>query len=161
MWCCVIFQDGVDLMSQGLHKISLFCNVCLQIASSWARSPTNNINSFWKAWNMFSTCVACFKHCSTMHNMLLVIIDISSMTMTFVDLSFSLTLWGSRRTSKYSHVGMRNAVCVVNTEALKKSATTHVTHFYHAYGSVVWCIWWKMFWNFWVCLLKCVDHVDF
>jgi hypothetical protein len=110
----------------GLHKILLFRNMCLQIASSWTRSPTNNINFVWKAWNMFSTCIVCFRCCSIAHNMLLVIIDISSMMMTFVNLSFSMTLWGLGRIDKYPCVGMWNAVYTIIIMVLKQSATTFV-----------------------------------
>ncbi len=100
-WCCIIFQDGTNLMQQSLHKILLFCNVCPQISSSWARSPINNINFVWKAWNVFSKHIVYLKHSSTMHNMLWIIINISSMMMTFVNFSF---VWGSKGTKHTIHV---------------------------------------------------------
>lgn len=116
-WCCIIFQDGTNLMWQGLHKISLFCIVCPQISSSWTRSPTNTISFVWKDWNVFSRHIVYLEHSSTVHNMLLVIIDISSMMMTFVDLSFCMTLWGS----KYPCVAMQNAMCIVVAMELKQN----------------------------------------
>lgn len=120
-WCCVIFQDGTNLMWQGLHKISLFCNMCPQIFRSWARSPTNNISFVWKAWNVFSKHIVYLKRNSTMHNMLLVIIDISSMMLTFVDSRFGMTLWGSKGTNKYPCVAMQNTTCIVVAMALKQN----------------------------------------
>jgi hypothetical protein len=120
-WCCIIFQDDTNLMWQGLHKISLFCNVCPQISSSWTRSPITNINFVWKAWNVFSRHIVYLKHSSTMHNMLLIIIDISSMMMTFVDLKFCMTLWGSKGTNKYPCVAMQNAMCNVVAMELKQN----------------------------------------
>ncbi len=54
-----------------------FCHsVCLQIGGNCARSPTNN-TSFVSNGNVSTTDIACCMCCSTMQNMLLVIIDIS------------------------------------------------------------------------------------
>jgi len=56
-----------------------------------------------------------------MHNMLLVIIDISSMMMTFVDLNFCMTLRSSKGKNKYPCVVMQNAVCIVVAMEFKQN----------------------------------------
>jgi hypothetical protein len=56
-----------------------------------------------------------------MHNMLLVIIDISSMMMTFVDLNFCMTLRSSKGKNKYPCVAMQNAVCIVVAMEFKQN----------------------------------------
>ena len=56
--------------------------VCVHIVGSWAKSPTNMRSLFWNE-NVHVVRVLCLRRCSTAHNMLLVIIDISSMIMTY------------------------------------------------------------------------------
>jgi hypothetical protein len=87
-------------------------NVCLQIGGNCARSPTNN-TSFVLNEDVSTIDIACFKHCSTTQSMLLVIMNISSIMMTFAIFNFSMTLLGLGRIEKYPHTKMRNAMCIV------------------------------------------------
>jgi len=90
-----------------------FCrNVCLQIGGNCARSPTNN-TSFVSNGNVSTIDIACFKHCSTAQNMLLIILDISSIMTTFAILTFSMTLLSLGKIDKYPCTGMQNVVCTV------------------------------------------------
>jgi len=90
-----------------------FCrNVCLQIGGNCARSPTNN-TSFFSNGDVSTIDIACFKHCSTTQNMLLIILGISSIMTTFAIFTFSMTLLSSGKIDKYPCTGMRNAVCTV------------------------------------------------
>jgi hypothetical protein len=75
---------------------------------------------------MFSKCIDCFSGCSTTHNMLLVIIDISSMIMTCIVLKHSMIALGSGRIDKYLRVGIRNVVDTVVVMEFKRSDATHV-----------------------------------
>jgi hypothetical protein len=86
--------------------------VCLQIGGNCARLPTNNIG-FVSNGNLFAIDIAYFKCCSIVQSMLLVIMDISSIMMTFAIFSFSMTLLGARRIDKYPRTGMRNATCTI------------------------------------------------
>jgi hypothetical protein len=69
--------------------------------------------SFVSNGNMFSNCIDWFSHCSTTHNLLLVIIDILLMIMTCLFLRCSMTLLGSWRMDKYLCVKIQNAMCAV------------------------------------------------
>ncbi len=90
-----------------------FCrNVCLQISGNCARSPTNN-TSFVSNGNVSAIDIACFKRCSTAQNLLLIIMNISSIMTTFAIFNFSLTLISSRKIDKYPCTGMRNAMCII------------------------------------------------
>jgi hypothetical protein len=90
-----------------------FCrNVCLQIGGNCARSPTNN-TSFVSNGDVSTIDIACFKHCSTTQNMLLVILGISSIMTTFAIFTFSMTLLSLGKIDKYPCTRMRNAVCTV------------------------------------------------
>jgi hypothetical protein len=66
-----------------------------------------------KNGDVSTTNVACFQHCSTMKNMLLVIMDISFIMVTFAIFSFFMTLLGLGRIDKYPHTGMQNAACTI------------------------------------------------
>jgi hypothetical protein len=91
----------------------LFChNVCLQIGDHYARSPTNNTSCVLNG-NVFVIDIAYFKHYSIAQTMLLIIVDISSIMMTFAIFSFSMILLGSRKIDKYLRTRMRNAMCIV------------------------------------------------
>jgi hypothetical protein len=83
--------------------------VCLQIGGNCARLPTNN-TSFVSNGNFYAIDITYFKCCSIMQSMLLVIMDISSIMMTFAIFSFSMTLLGSGRIDKYPHTRMRNVM---------------------------------------------------
>jgi hypothetical protein len=65
--------------------------------------------------------IVCFKHCSTMQSMLLVIMDISFIMMTFANFSFSMTLLGLSRIDKYPCTGMQNVVCTIGVMEHKRS----------------------------------------
>lgn len=75
-------------------------------------------------WNMFSRFIDCFSCCSITHNMLMVIIDVSSITMTCAFLKCSMILLGSRRMDKYFHVETWNVVCILMVVEFKWNATT-------------------------------------
>jgi len=78
--------------------------VCLQIGGNCARSPTN-YTSFVSNGDVFAIDIAYFKHCSTTQNMLLVIMDISSIMTTFVIFSFFMTLLSSCRNPTLAKCG--------------------------------------------------------
>jgi len=122
--CFVVFQQGANLMWQLLQNMLLFQIVCLQIGGSQARVPTINM-SFVSNGDMFSRCIDCFSHCSTLH-MLLIIIYISSMIMTFAFFRCSMTLLDSGRIKKYLHVGIQNAMHTIMIVELKWNVATHV-----------------------------------
>jgi hypothetical protein len=119
------FQHETYLMWQLLYNMSVFQILCLQIGGSWARCPTSNM-SFVSNRNMFSRCIDCFSHCSTTHNLLLVIIDILLMIMTCLFLRCSMTLLGSWTMDKYPCVKIQNAMCVVVVIELKQNVITLV-----------------------------------
>jgi hypothetical protein len=119
----VVFQHGVGLIWQLLHNMLLFWIVRLQIGDSWARFPTSSTR-FVLNGNLFSRFIDCFSCCSIEHKILMVIIDISSMTMTCAFLKCSMILLGSRRMDKYLHVGIWNVVCIVMAVEFKWSAIT-------------------------------------
>ncbi len=79
--------------------------MCLQIGGSWARFPTSSTR-FVLNGDMFSRFIDCFSCFSITHNMLMVIIDVSSMTMTCAFLKCFMILLGSRSMDKYFHVGI-------------------------------------------------------
>jgi len=64
------------------------------------------IQVLFQKGDVYATNVVCFKHCSTTQSMLLVIMDISSIMMTFTILFYFMTLLGLRTTDKYLHTGM-------------------------------------------------------
>lgn len=106
-----------------LVAIVAFCDLCLQIGDSWARFPTSS-RRFVLNWNMFSRFIDWFSCCSITHNMLMVIIDVSPMTMTCAFLKCSMILLGSRRMDKYFHVETWNVVCILMVVEFKWNATT-------------------------------------
>jgi len=120
-----VFQHETYLMWQLWYNMSFFQIVCLQIGGSWARCPTSNM-SFVSNGNMFSRCIDCFSHCSTTHNLLLVIIDILLMIMTCLFLKCSMTLLGSWRMDMYFYVKIQNAMCTVIAIDLKQCVITLV-----------------------------------
>ncbi len=75
---------------------------------------------------MFSRCIDCFNHCSTTHNMLVVIIDILSMIMTCAFFKRSMTTLVSRRIDKYPRVGIWNIVCTVVVVEFKWNVIVHI-----------------------------------
>jgi hypothetical protein len=99
--------------------------VCLQIGGNCARLPTNN-TSFVSNGNVFAIDFAYFKCCSTTQSMLLVIMDISSIMMTFAIFSFSMTLLDLGRINKYPHIGMRNVMCTIVAMEHKQSVVVLV-----------------------------------
>ncbi len=131
------FPRWWDLMWQRLHKISLFHNVCLQMVGSWA-------NHQLLILVLFEKFEKCFQHALLVSNIvqqciyMLVMIDISSIMITFLDLSLSMTLWGSIRTNKYPHVGMPNLVCIVVVVELKQCATTSIVVDRNMFLSCIW-----------------------
>jgi len=139
----IVFQHGVGLIWQLLHSMLLFWIVCLQIGDSWARFPTSS-RRFVLNWDMFSRFIDCFNCCSITHNMLMVIIDVSSMTMTCAFFKCSMILLGSRRMDKYFHVGTWNVVCILMVVEFKWNATTPMVvnnnTFCQAIGNFVWFI---------------------
>ncbi len=114
----VVFQHRAILMWQLLYNMLLWWIVCLQINRSWARFPTSNM-SFILNGNMFSKCIHYFNYCLTTHNMLLIIINISSTIMTYVFLKHFITFLSLRRMDKYLHVGIWNALCIIMIMELK------------------------------------------
>ncbi len=144
-------------MWQLLYNMSFFQIVCLQIGGSWARCPTSNM-SFVSNGNMFSNCIGWFSHCSTTHNLLLVIIDILLMIMTCLFfLRCSMTLLGSWRMDKYLCVKIQNAMCTVIAIEFKQSVITLVVAdnsiFCQVIENVVWgTISWRIFFHYQVCL---------
>ncbi len=119
----LIFQHGVGLILQLLHSMLLFWIVYLQIGGSWARFPTSGTR-FVLNGDMLSRFIDCFSCCSIAHNMLMVIIDDSSTTMTCAFLKCSMILLSSRRMDKHLHVGIWNVVCIVLAIEFKWSAIT-------------------------------------
>ncbi len=105
--------------------IYLHVEVMKRMLNSWARFPTIS-TTFFLNQNMFSKCIGCFSGCSTTHNMLLVIIDISSMIMTCVFLKQIMITFGSWRIDKYLHVGIWNVVDSVMVVEFKRSNATPV-----------------------------------
>ena len=74
--------------------------VCVHIAGNWTKSPTNMTSLFWNVHVVKVFCLRCY---STAHNMLVVIIDISSMIMTSA--FFNLVKTGFKRVAQInSHV---------------------------------------------------------
>lgn len=95
----------------------------LQISCSWPRSPTSNM-SFILNGDMLSKCIHYFNCCSTRHNMLLVIINISPMIMTCVFLKHFMTFLSLGRMENYLHVEIRNALCIIVIMELKWNVAT-------------------------------------
>jgi hypothetical protein len=126
----------------------LFWIMCLQISCSWARFSTSNM-SFILNGDMLSKCIHYFNCCSTTHNMLLVIINISSMIMTCAFLKRSMTFISLGRMEKYLHIGIRNALCIIviwsSNEMLQHLWLLIVVHFYQTIENVVWCIFIKKY----------------
>ncbi len=105
-------DKNVKFTSQLLHNMSFCRSMCLQINGNCARSPTNN-TSFVSNGDVSTTNIACFKRCSTMQNMLLIIVDISFIMMTFAIFCFSMTLFSLGKIDKYLCIGMQNAMCTI------------------------------------------------
>jgi hypothetical protein len=119
--CCAIFQHWVDFTWYLLHNMSFCRNVCLQVGGNCARPPTNN-TSFVSNGDVSTINIVCFKHCSTTQSTLLVIMDISSIMMTFAIIFIFMTLLGLRTIDKYLHTGMWNVMCTIITMEHKQSA---------------------------------------
>ncbi len=87
------------------------------------RSPTSNM-SYILNGDMFSKCIHYFNYCSTTHNMLLVIINISSTIMTCVFLKHFMIFPILGMMDKYLCVGIRNPLCIMVIMEFKWNVAT-------------------------------------
>ena len=97
--CFAIAQDGAEIMWPAVQRMSRNLGLCMDFAGSWARFP-NNIKSLFCNEYMSVVRVLCLRRCFTAHNILLVIIDISSMIMKSAFFNVVKKMLGSGSTDK-------------------------------------------------------------
>jgi hypothetical protein len=97
-------QDGVVDIWQLLQHFSLVGYECIHIVNICNKSPTNKttkkskrLTTFWKDY---------FKHCSIAHKTILVIINISSVTIRSTCFIISNVVLGSMIVVKYTSTGI-------------------------------------------------------
>jgi hypothetical protein len=99
------------------------------------QGPNNN-TSFVSNGNVFAIDIAYFKLCSIAQSMLLIIMDISSIMMTFAIFWFFYDIVSFRE--EYPHTRMQNVVCIVAVVEHKQNVDVHIVADNNTFLKSIW-----------------------